>query len=441
MRRRASCAGVWARCEAPSAFAELSDMPRPQSSTAPVFLDPDTPPTIATLVLITALAALNMNIFLPSLPGLAADFGAEYALAQLAVSGYLATTAVLQLLIGPLSDRYGRRPVQLGALLIFLVATVGCLTAPTIELFLLWRMLQAAVAAGFALSRTIARDMRGAGEAASLIGYVTMGMAVAPMVGPMIGGALDEVFGWRAPIALMLVVGLGAFWVVWRDLGETNAAPSDSFGAQFRDYPALLRSRRFWGYALTAAFASGAFFAFLGGAPYVASVVLGLSPAETGFWFGSIALGYASGNYVSGRYGARLGINRLMLLGTVIATAALSGSLALFAGGASHPLALFGPIALMGFGNGLTMPGATVGTMSVRPQLAGSASGLGGALMIGGGAALATLAGALLGPETGPFPLLWVMALSSVAAFAAVLFVFWVDNVAGPLPGMSRRGD
>ena len=417
----------------------MPETPSPRAAARAVFLDRATPPTIATLVLITALPALNMNIFLPSLPGLAADFGADYALAQLAVSGYLATTAVLQLLIGPLSDRYGRRPVQLGALLIFLVATAGCLTAPTIELFLLWRMMQAAVASGFALSRTIARDMRGGGEAASLIGYVTMGMAVAPMVGPMIGGALDELFGWRAPIALMLVAGLAIFWLAWRDLGETNGAPSESFGAQFRDYPALLHSRRFWGYALTSAFASGAFFAFLGGAPYVASAVLGLSPAETGFWFGSVALGYASGNFVSGRFGARLGINRLMLLGTLIATAALGGSLAMFASGAAHPLALFGPIAFMGFGNGLTMPGATVGTMSVRPQLAGSASGLGGALMIGGGAALATLAGALLGPETGPFPLLWVMVLSSVAAFGAVLYVFWVDKVSGPLPGMAPR--
>ena len=415
-------------------------MPSPRAAATPVFLDRGTPPTIATLVLITALAALNMNILLPSLPGLAADFGAEYALAQLAVSGYLATTAVLQLLIGPLSDRYGRRPVQLAALLIFLVATAGCLSAPTLEAFLFWRMMQAAVAAGFALSRTIARDMRGAGEAASLIGYVTMGMAVAPMIGPMIGGALHELFGWRAPIALMLAGGLGAFWVVWRDLGETNAAKSESFGAQFRDYPALVRSRRFWGYALTAAFASGAFFAFLGGAPYVASVSLGLSPAETGFWFGSIALGYASGNFVSGRFGARLGINRLMLSGTLIATAALTASLALFASGAAHPLALFGPVAVMGFGNGLTMPGASVGTMSVRPHLAGSASGLGGALMIGGGAALATLAGALLGPETGPFPLLWVMALSSAAAFGAALYVLWVDKVVGPLPGLGRPG-
>ncbi len=413
-------------------------MPTMRAQAPEVWLDRRSPPAIVTLVLITGLAALNMNVFLPSLPGLAKDFGADYALAQLAVSGYLATTAVLQLLIGPLSDRYGRRPVVLIALAIFLVATIGCLTATSIEGFLTWRMLQASVAAGFALSRTIARDMREASEAASMIGYVTMGMAVAPMIGPMIGGALDEAFGWRAPIALMLVAGLGVTWLTWRDLGETNLAPSGGLGAQFRDYPALVASRRFWGYALSAAFASGAFFAFLGGAPYVASVVLGLSPAETGFWFGSIALGYAAGNFVSGRFGARLGVNRLMLLGTMIASAALAASLALFHFGALHPAALFGPICVMGFGNGLTMPGATVGTMSVRPQLAGSASGLGAALMIGGGAALATLAGALLGPDTGPFPLLWVMTLSSLAAFASVLYVLWIDRIAGPLPGMGR---
>ncbi len=394
------------------------------------FLDRKTPPHIATLVIITAAGALNMNVVLPSLPGIAEYFSVSYSYVQLLISAYLAATAVMQLLIGPLSDRYGRRPVMLISLTIFLAASILCIFAPNFEILLLGRMIQTVVVSGIALSRAVVRDMVGMEDAASLIGYISMGMAVVPMFGPLIGGVLEEFFGWQAAFFVTLIFGTFVFVLVFFDMGETNKARSRSIGEQFKAYPELFRSRRFWGYALSAAFTSGAFFAFLGGAPYISINMLGLSPSELGAYFALTAIGYMLGNYFSGRYSKRIGINRMMLLGNVVAGTGMIMAIITFAAGATHPLAFFGFMAFVGLGNGISLPNANAGVVSVRPHLAGSASGLGGALMIGGGAALSVLSGAALGPETGPYPLLCIMLVSSILGACAALYVMRVAKQA-----------
>ena len=199
-----------------------------------VFLNRHTPPKVITLVLLAGLSALTMNIFLPSLPGMAKWFEVPYALMQLSVALYLALSAALQIVIGPISDRYGRRKVVLGALILFLIATVGTLVAPNAETFLFFRMAQAVVAAGMVLSRAIVRDMVADAEAASMIGYVTMGMSLVPMIGPVVGGLLDEAFGWQANFGLLLGLGVLVLILVLRDQGETAAPNTLSFGAQLR---------------------------------------------------------------------------------------------------------------------------------------------------------------------------------------------------------------
>ena len=392
------------------------------------FLDRASPPHIMTLVLTAATSAISMNVFLPSLPGMAVYFNADYAIVQLTVSAYLAATALLQLLIGPLSDRFGRRPVLLICVAVFMVGTVLSLWAPTIELLLVCRVLQAFSAAGIVLSRAIIRDMVGADEAASKIGYVTMGMTLAPMIGPIAGGYLDEIYGWQSTFVLMLAFGVVSFTFAFLDLGETNRHVSSGLSAQFKSYPQLFVSRRFWGYTLTAALTSGAFFAFLGGGPYVATQMLGMSPSDYGLYFALSGLGYMIGNFLSGRYARRIGINGMMLAGNLVATAGMVLAIILFASGHVHPIFLFGPVAFTGIGNGITLPSANAGAVSVRPHLAGSASGLSGALQIGGGAALSVLAGTVLSPTTGPYPLLILMGLSSLAAVLATLYVMHVDR-------------
>lgn len=390
------------------------------------FLNRATPPHIMTLVIATATSAVAMNVFLPSLPGMARYFQADYALVQLTVSLYLAATALLQLLIGPLSDRFGRRPVMLACFLIFMAGTLAAIYAPTIELLLVARLLQAFSAAGMVVSRAVIRDTVGPDEAASKIGYVTMGMTLAPMLGPMVGGYLDEIYGWHSTFLLTLGFGVLAFVVVYLDLGETNRQTSSSFAAQVRTYPELFGSRRFWGYTLTAAFTSGAFFAFLGGGPYVATEMLRMKPSDYGLYFAILSIGYMLGNFFSGRFSREIGINRMMLIGNVVATVGMSISILLFAAGYYHALSLFGPAFFTGVGNGVTLPNANAGIVSVRPHLAGSASGLGGAMQIGGGAALSVIAGASLSPASGPYPLLYVMALSSLAGVLATLYVIRV---------------
>jgi DHA1 family bicyclomycin/chloramphenicol resistance-like MFS transporter len=256
-----------------------------------------------------------------------------------------------------------------------------------------------------------------------MIGYVTMGMSVVPMVGPVIGGALDEAFGWQASFALLTLGGFGLFALVWADQGETNPRRPDSFRAQLRQYPELLRSRRFWGYCLAAALASGAFFAYLGGAPFVGTDVFGLDPATLGFFFGAPAVGYMLGNFLSGRYSVRFGVNRMVLAGAILTTAGLALLAALTLVGIIGPAVFFGLVITVGLGNGILLPNANAGMLSVRPALAGSAAGLGGAFTIGGGAALSALAGAVLHPGGGPMPLVLLMLGSSALSILCILWV------------------
>jgi len=387
------------------------------------FLDRSTPPHIATLILIAGLAALSLNIFLPSLPLMAAHFGVGYGVMQLSVSLYLAATAVLQVFVGPVSDRYGRRPVMLVATAIFTLASFGAVLAPSFGLFLTCRLLQAAIATGFVLSRAVVRDMVSQNEAASMIGYVTMGMSVVPMVGPVIGGALGEVFGWQSTFVLLGVGGLGLLALVWADQGETNMRRAGSMADQLAQYPQLLRSQRFWGYCLASAFASGAFFAYLGGAPYVGSAVFHLTPARLGVYFGAPALGYMIGNFLSGRFSVRMGVDRMVMAGALLTTAGLGLLLVLGLAGIMGPGIFFGLVITVGLGNGILLPNANAGMLSVRPSLAGSAAGLGGAFTIGGGAALSALAGALLHHGTGPMPLILLMLASSALSIVSILWV------------------
>ncbi|MEM7753663.1 MAG: multidrug effflux MFS transporter [Pseudomonadota bacterium] len=392
------------------------------------FLDRTTPPHVLTLVLMAGLGAMNMSAFLPSLPHMTEFFGTRYDVMQIAVSGYLATTAVLQLMIGPISDRYGRRRVMLICHAVFILATLGCLFATSIEAFLFFRMMQSAVAAGLVLSRAIVRDMVPQAEAASMIGYVTMGMALVPMIAPMIGGALDQAFGWHSVFWFLTAGGVLVIALCWADQGETAAGGGISFAQQVRDYPELLTSRRFWGYVLSAAFASGAFFAFLGGGPYVASETFGLSSFWAGVCFGAPAIGYATGNYISGRFSIRFGVNWMIKTGAMIGFFGLLLALILTALGFGSALLFFSFCTFVGLGNGLVIPNASAGMLSVRPHLAGTASGLGSAFMIGGGAALAAFAGGAIQGENASLKLLAIMTTTLFLGFVSILYVGWRER-------------
>lgn len=387
-----------------------------------------TTPHIITLVTAAALGPLAMNVFLPSLPGITDYFATTEATSQLSVSLYLTAVAVLQLVFGPLSDKFGRRPVILIAFCIMIVGTLICIFATTIEWFLAGRIIQASASAGLVLSRAIARDITQGTDAAVLIAYITMGMSLAPMIGPLIGGYLDEFYGWQASFYLTLGFGIFALSLAYFDLGETNKEKQNSVKEQIEAYPELLRSRRFWGYAITAMFSSGAFFAFLGGGSLLADRVYGLSPSQYGFYFMFISLGYLLGNMISGRVTKRIGINQMILSGNIIVGLGLIASIIMILSGSTHPFAFFGFVFFVGLGNGMTLPSANAGVVNVRPNLAGSASGLAGSLQLGGGAILSVIAGYTISAENGAAPLATMMLMTIVCASLATLYVMRVER-------------
>jgi MFS transporter, DHA1 family, multidrug resistance protein len=387
------------------------------------------PPKLFTLVLLSGLSVVSLNMFLPSLSNIAAEFQTSYRLlASVSIAGYAAMTTVLQLLIGPLSDRVGRRPVVLVSLVIFVVASLGCLLALDVWAFLLFRTMQAAIVSGFALSRVIIRDTEPAQKAASLMGYLSIAWAIAPMLAPMLGGAFDQLFGWRANFWAFLGFGAAVLVLCWLDLGETSKNPSETFTKQFKAFPSLFRSRRFWGYSLCMAFSMGALYAFLAAAPLVATTVFQMSPATLGFYMGSTAAGFILGSFVSGRFAALYPLTTMMVAGRVVACAGLAAGLSLLLAGVVHEVSLFGSCVFLGFGNGVSMPSSNAGAMSVRPELIGSAAGLSGALTGAGGALMSGITGTILNEANAAFVLLGMMLLSSTMALLAALFVLWLDR-------------
>lgn len=384
-------------------------------------------PSMLTLILLSAISILSLNMFAPSLTHIAEDFGADYALVSLSLGGYLAITAVLQIILGPLSDRYGRRPVLLIGVSLFTVASVGCYFAPSIEVFLGFRLLQGAIISGTALSRAVIRDIVPEKEAASKMGYINMAVAIAPMIGPTFGGFLDELFGWRSNFAAYAMMGAGLTFLIWRDLGETNTSKSETFRAQFQTYPELFGSRRFWGYSVCLAFSVAGFYTFTAGAPLVAREIFGMSPSMLGLWMGSITAGFFMASFVAGKLSGLYALTTMMLAGRLLTCFGLLVGLVLLASGYVHPIIFFGATIFVGLGNGLTLPSANVGAMSVRAGLAGSASGLSGALAVGAGAVVTTVTGAVLTVDNGAWMLVGIMLVNALIGLAAAWYVRLLD--------------
>lgn len=388
-----------------------------------------TPPHLTTLILLTGMAVLSLNMFLPSLPRMIVDLGATESSMALAVSGYMIVSAVLQLIMGPISDRLGRRPVMLFAVALYMVASVGCVLAQDEMLFLVFRMAQAVIITSTVLGAAIIRDQFPAREAASKMGVIGASMALAPMLGPTVGGILDTVIGWRAIFALYAALGAMALALVWVDLGETlKTGPRP---LRLSDYTSLLRSGRFWSYAMCQAFSVGAFYVFIAGAPFVATRLWNLSPAWIGAGIGSITGGFLLGALATARLAPRLGIHRLILVGRLIPAVGLSLGLMAFAMGYSNPFLLFGFTMTVGIGNGLTMANANTGAISVRPDLAGTAASLAGALAVSGGAALTWITLLAVERSSTPIMLLSLILGSALAALTAGIIAIWLDRAGG----------
>ena len=376
-------------------------------------------PSFAILVAISAVGPLALNIFIPSIPGLQNSFGITYGTAQLTLTLYLIGLGVCQLGYGPLSDRYGRRPLLLGGMALFVIASLAAAIAPNIETLIAARLFQAiGGASGIVLARAMVRDVFDREKSASVISYITMAFVVAPMIAPTLGGFIDKVSGWRADFWLLAVVGAITLAAAWRALPETHVNRTGVSGApgMIEGAVRLLGNRQFLGYAIMLAFTSTVFFSFLGAAPHIMVDVLGRTPMEYGLWFITVSGSYMFGNFLSGRYTQRVGIDRMILIGCAITTG--GGMLSLLAAitGLLSPATLFLPMALSGFGNGLTIPNGTAGAISVDPRMTGAAAGWAGFTQMACGAAASQLVGSL--QNNWPLAVFWVMAAASAMALA-----------------------
>lgn len=389
-----------------------------------VFLDRRSPPHMLTLVLLSGVGALSMSVFLPAMFEMSRYFNTSYTLMQLSISLYLVYTAFIQLIAGPISDRLGRRVVTIISVVIFVVASLGCYLSVSLESFLFFRLLQGTIAAGFLMSRTVIRDIASdEHESASLIGYVAMGMALIPLFAPGIGGVIDEFAGWPFIFIFMALLGFALLLIIYFDQGETKRFKDSHTAFSLKAHVELFKSGKFWGYSLTLAFSSGCFFAFLGGAPYVASEVHGLSSIVSGIFIGFPSIGYFVGNYLSGTYSREKGTSVMILLGCSSIFFGMLLSLAVGLLTAPNPYVFFGLCLFVGFGCGLIIPNASAGILSVNLSLSGTAGGIGNAIMIGLGAVLATISSSLLEGSNTSIPLQLVMLISSIMAFVSFYFL------------------
>jgi len=383
-------------------------------------------PTLLALIAVSMLSPFATTVIVPAMPAIQADYGADYGTVQLILSFFLASIAVAQIIIGPLSDRFGRRPVLLAGLGIFVASSISAAMAPTIESLIAFRVLQGASgSAGIVLGRAIIRDLFERRKAASMIGYVTMGFAVAPMLAPLTGGILQEAFDWTAIFWFMAGFGAVCLVIAWLDIGETNLARSEriDFATLLNNFRELIRSSNFLLFTACASLTSAVFFSYLGGAPYISDRLLGLSPTSYGLWFMLISGGYATGNFMSGRYAERIGVAWMIIVGSLLNVIAVAVMAGLFASGFVTPASLFLPMCAAGIGNGLVLPSAIAGAISVRPEIVGAASGLAGSVQVGSGAAISAIAGiALAGSETG-MPLFWVMTVSALLALGTAFAI------------------
>jgi len=391
---------------------------------------PNSLPVTALLTALVALGPISTDLYLPSLPSLARYFAVGVGDIQLTLSVFLVGLATAQLVYGPLSDRFGRRPVLLVGLAIYAVASVVCMLSPSVPVLVAARFVQAVGACvGPVLGRAIVRDVYGREGAARVLAYMSAAMALAPAIGPILGGFLEQWFGWRINFLALVLYGTGGLIITWRILPETNKAPDEQAAQVIRillGYRGFLNHRAYVGYVLCCAFAYSGIFAFISGSSYVLQEVVGLGPIGFGLCFAGIVIGYIIGTVMAGRLSRRLGIDRLVAVGAGIGVAggalllalALAASAETAIGGA---LLIVGPMLVFMIGVGLVLPNSIAGAIGPFPRAAGAASALLGFTQMTGAAAIGIAVAALY--DGSAVPMTATIALAALGVLLAFLLL------------------
>ncbi|WP_150254233.1 MFS transporter [Nocardiopsis deserti] len=386
------------------------------------------PPRRALFVVMAALSVLPVTVYLPVLPDIADALDASFALVNLSIAGYAVATATVEVVSGALSDRYGRRPVVLVSVSVFVVASVGCALASDIAFFLVCRMFQASIAACFSVAMVAIKETSSDRDAVRRIGFASMGWALAPMVGPALGGVLGELFGWRSIFATLAVLGGAVLLVSVYQMKETSLRSGAGRGDFLSSLRRLLGSPRFWAYTLCMAFSTGTLYVFLGGAPLVMGSRFGASSAALGIHMAMVPGGFILGSYLTGAVASRVFRSHVLVGARALTCGGLLTGLVLAASHDISPLVFFVFCVFIGVGNGLTTPVVTMGVMSEHDDLAGTATGLSAAMSIGGGALVSSSAGLLLGATSAVHDLLALLLASASLALVAALLAALADR-------------
>ena len=342
---------------------------------------------IVLLIGLTAIAPLAIDMFLPSMPTMAEQFDVSAATMQLAVTLFLLAFAASQLVYGPTSDRFGRRPVLIAGLLMFIVGGALALFAQSAEMLIFGRIVQGiGGGAGPAVGRAIVLDVFGRQRAAQVMAYMTIATPLAPAIAPIIGGILQDAFNWRSVFVTLIAIGL-LLLVAYRTLlPETNLRrDTGALGAvqMTRNYRALFANRAFVAYALAIGLMFSGQLVFIAGSSFVLIDELGLSAGMFGLGFGFVAIGIMGGAWLSSRLVGRWLDARVVLLGAIVAAGASSVMAALAWGGVANVWAILLPMFVTSAGFGIARPPAMAGALIPFEHMAGLASAvLGFAQMI-----------------------------------------------------------
>ena len=383
-------------------------------------LNPRAPIVSVLLTLAVALGPMSTDFYLPSLPSLVDYFATDVASVQLTLSVFLAGFAVGQLFYGPLSDRFGRRPVMLAGVAIFTLASVACMLATSIEMLIAARLVQAIGAcAGPVLARAVVRDVYGREGAARMLALIGAAMALAPLIGPIIAGYLTVWFGWQSSFLVLTLYGAVILFGILTALGETNAhrGEATSLGQMLRNYRAFLHSRAWIGYVLCNSATYAGLFAFISGSSFVFIKVLGLPPHLFGACFAVAVTGYIAGTIFSARTVMRLGIERMVLSGAAICAVAGLAMAGLAIAGVETVWSVLAPMMLFCVGVGLVMPNSMAGAIGPFPTMAGAASALLGFIQMTIAAAVGIGVGAAFDGTARPMAV--TIALTGIGALAA----------------------
>lgn len=374
-----------------------------------------TKPLILLLAATSALGPAAMQILLPALPAIKDSFLVSDDVAQLTLSLSMFAIAIGTLVYGPLSDKFGRKPIMMLGLVITLIGSILCYLANSIELLIAARFVQAfGGAVGLVLARAIVRDVYGGQEAARVIATLVMVMVVIPMLSPALGGELMTRFGWQSVFIVIAVMSLFMFVFLATKLPETLAEPVPFEGilSMLGTFAGLFRSRAFCGYAFCVTFVSVVFFSFIAAAPEIMVSVLNRPPTEYGYYFVMVPLGFMLGNYAARHFGKSISMDKMIGIGATIAVGGIVLAIGLQLLGMHQPVALFAPVALAIFGNGITLPNAQAAAINEFPRFAGSASGLTGFLQMAFSAAAAQFVAMIYNGTV--YPLLVLMLAASI---------------------------